>query len=75
MLNVLSLASIISWPIFFSLFPVAKLSDFVLLNYLAAVFSLKVSKWRHGIFFDFEPCRLNYTSKKMMQQWESYCLQ
>jgi len=67
---------------FFSLFHVAKLSDFVLLNYLATtslnlatVFSLKVSKWRHGIFFDFEPCRPNYTSKKIMHQWESYCLQ
>ena len=67
---------------FFPLFHVAKLSDFVLLNYLATtslnlatVFSLKVSKWRHGIFFDFEPCRPNYTSKKIMHQWESYCLQ
>ena len=41
---------------FFSLFPIAKLSDFVLLNHLATVFSLKDAKWRLGIFFNFEPC-------------------
>ena len=42
---------------FLSLFPIVKLSDFVLLNYLATtflhlgiVFSLKVAKWRLGIF-------------------------
>ena len=38
MLNILSLASIILRPIFFSLFPIVKLSDFVLLNYLANTF-------------------------------------
>ena len=42
---------------FLALFPIVKLSDFVLLNYLATtffnlatVFSLKVAKWRFGIF-------------------------
>ena len=42
---------------FLALFPIVKLSDFVLLNYLATtffnlatVFSLKVAKWRLGIF-------------------------
>ena len=39
MLNILSLVSIIiSWPIFVSLFPIVKLSDFVSLNYLATTF-------------------------------------
>ena len=39
MLNILSLVSIIiSWPIFVSLFPIVKLSDFVLLNFLATTF-------------------------------------
>ena len=46
---------------FLSFFPIVKLSDFVLLNDLATtffnlsttVFSLKVAKWRLGIFFQF----------------------
>ena len=81
MLNILSLGSVISRPIFFSVFPIVKLCDFVLLNYsattffnLATVFCLKVTKWWLGIFFNFMPYILNYTSKTMMQ-WGSYCLQ
>ena len=35
--------------------------------------SWQMAMW--NFFFDFEPCRPNYTSQKMMQQWESYCLQ
>ena len=42
---------------FLSLFPIVKLSDFVLLKYLAttffnlaSVFPLKVAKWRLGFF-------------------------
>ena len=79
-LNILPLACVILVANFFYLFPIVKLSDFVLLNYLATtflnlvtVFSLKVAKWL--FFFDFEPCRRNYMSRKMMQQWGSYCLQ
>ena len=52
MLNILPLACVILVANFFSLFPILKLSDFVLLNYLAttflnlvSVFSLKVAKW------------------------------
>ena len=35
--------------------------------------SWQMATW--NFFFDFEPCRPNYTSKKVMQQWGSYCLQ
>ena len=57
-LNIITVCAIILWPIFFSLFSIVKLSDIRLLNYLATtflnlvtVFSLKVGKWRRGIFF------------------------
>ena len=55
MLNIMSLAFIISQPLFFSHFPIVKLSDFVSLNYLATtffnvatVFSLKVANFEPG---------------------------
>ena len=83
MLNILSLGSIISWLIFSLFSPLSNYLIFcywttVLVDYffkLGDCFSFKVAKCRWGIFFNFEHCRPNYTSKRMMQQWKSYCLQ